>query len=74
MVSVQPQDSSVKDDDEVPYSSSDEEETIVVIRYKSTARYLTLAQSHKIALKHSPFNRIAIVVFVKNQRQNIRNH
>ncbi|XP_015772245.1 PREDICTED: synaptotagmin-7-like [Acropora digitifera] len=29
VVSVQPQDSSVKDDDEVPYSSSDEEEAIV---------------------------------------------
>ena len=25
MVSVQPQDSSIKDDDEIPYSSSDEE-------------------------------------------------
>ena len=39
VVSVQPQDSSVKDDDEVPYSSSDEEETIVVIRFKSAAKY-----------------------------------
>jgi len=28
VVSVQPQDSSIKDDDEIPYSSSDEEETI----------------------------------------------
>ena len=31
VVSVQPQDSSIKDDDEVPYSSSDEEETITVM-------------------------------------------
>ncbi|CAH3182793.1 unnamed protein product, partial [Porites evermanni] len=28
VVSVQPQDSSIKDDDEVPYSSSDEEEMV----------------------------------------------
>ena len=30
VVSVQPQDTSIKDDDEIPYSSSDEEETITV--------------------------------------------
>ena len=33
VVSVQPQDSSIKDDDEIPYSSSDEEEMVTVKKF-----------------------------------------
>lgn len=33
VVSVQPQDSSIKEDDEIPYSSSDEEEMVTVKKF-----------------------------------------
>lgn len=36
VVSVQPQDSSIKDDDEVPYSSSDEEDSIMSTVHRET--------------------------------------
>jgi len=35
VVSVQPQDSSIKDDDDIPYSSSDEEPMPVMISYNT---------------------------------------
>ena len=40
VVSVQPQDSSIKDDDEVPYSSSDEEEMVTVNKFMSVKNAL----------------------------------
>lgn len=40
VVSVQPQDSSIKDDDEVPYSSSDEEEMVTVTKFMSVKNAL----------------------------------
>ena len=40
VVSVQPQDSSIKDDDEVPYSSSDEEEMVTVNKFMNVKNAL----------------------------------
>ena len=40
VVSVQPQDSSIKDDDEIPYSSSDEEEMVTVKKFMNVKNAL----------------------------------
>lgn len=54
VVSVQPQDSSIKDDDEVPYSSSDEEETITSTVPRETMTPYDLSDSGPVERFISP--------------------